>query len=131
MTRHDVYQVLALILAAVAIAVPVLDKTGAVNVPIINLQPSGGGGGGGGDGGNGGDGVTPPPPPTTVAVPDVTGLAEQDAKGRLDDVGLSGFRANTTPPQLCSQDSGEVESTLPPAGFEVAEDSQVGLVVCE
>jgi hypothetical protein len=129
MTRNDAYQILGLILAALAIVVPVaLDKTGAVNVPIINLQPSGGGGNGAD-----GDGVPPPTIPTTpkVAVPDVTGLTEQDAMDALANAGLSGFRAITTPAQLCTHESGEVESTQPPAGFEKPEGTQVGLVVCE
>ena len=131
MTRNDGYQILALILAALAIAVPVLDKTGAVNVPIINLQPPSGDGGGGGGGGSDGDGVTYPPTPQSVEVPDVTGLTEEDAKAKLAEVGLSGFKSDTTPTELCSHGSGEVESTLPPAGFQQRKGTQVGLVVCE
>jgi hypothetical protein len=128
MTRSDVYQILGLVLAALAIAIPLLDKTGAVNVPGINLQP-----GGGGSGPNPPASPLPPPPPIPekLEVPDLTGLQEEAAKGTLAQKGLSGFRFSTTPTQLCSQESGEVESTAPPAGFKVESGDQVGLVVCE
>jgi PASTA domain len=130
MTRRDVYEILGLILAALAIAIPLLDKTGAVNVPLINLNSDGSGGGGGSN--------PPPPPlpsppptPETVEVPDLKGLQEEVAKDTLTNAGLSGFTFSTTPAQLCSEDSGEVESTTPPAGFKTRLGTQVALVVCE
>jgi PASTA domain len=129
MTRRDAYAILGLILAALAVVIPVvLDKTDAVNVPIINLQSDGGG-----DGPNPPTPppLPPPPPRQTVEVPDVTGLQEEVAKDTLAQAGLSGFTLLTTPATLCSHESGEVESTNPPPGFQTRPGTQVGLVVCE
>jgi hypothetical protein len=123
------WAILGLIVAVAGIGVPVLlDKSGAVNFPIINFQPAGLG--------SGGDGFPTvptafPTPEETVEVPPVTGSEEQAAKDTLAGSGLSGVKGFTTPTALCSQESGEVESTLPPEGTKVPKGTQVSLVVCE
>jgi len=107
-----------------------LNKTGVIEVPVINQIPalqnddSGGGGGGGG----GGNGV--PPEPIKVAVPDVRGLSLEEAQDTIADRGLRVQRIESRAIQLCQNEPGMVEETLPPAGTEITEGGGVTLYVC-
>jgi hypothetical protein len=100
-----------------------LNKGGVIEVPVINQVPAMQNGGGGG-------GNTVPTQPIKVAVPDVRGLSLQEAQNTIADRGLRIQRIGSTAIQLCEYESGMVETTLPPAGTEIAEGEGVILYIC-
>jgi beta-lactam-binding protein with PASTA domain len=130
-TMKLITELIVLVTAVIGL-LAALNKTDTVSVPVVRevafLNPSGGSGTDGGV--SGGDGGFPTiPAPTKIAVPDVTGLSERDAQGKLEDVDLHVQRVETIAITVCAHESGEVEYTLPPAGVETMGDSVV-VYVC-
>lgn len=100
-----------------------LNKTGVVEVPVIDDVPPLQHGGGGGE-------IDIPDEPVRVAVPDVRGDSLEEARDTLEERGLEVQRVDSIPIQLCDYETGTIERTLPPAGTEIPQGSGVIVYVC-
>jgi hypothetical protein len=117
----DVLKLLAAI-AALATALITLNKTGVVDVPLVNEVPA--------FQNSPAPDVDFPPPSTKVAVPDVRGLTVEEAQQQIEDRGLVVRSISSIAVELCDYGEGMVESSLPPEGWEVGEGEGVTLYVC-